>query len=245
MEQMDAFCSIGNQRKVLRDSCVATSADDSSALQVDPGRLALAALLHACVDTGGSGALPRPLRIGGPQLEALLPLAQLSNNSFSAITGIPVIFDMLPKGLYSARRQSFLLDSSPPNYTFGYDALIASSTAVADAAQVPGKLVDVTMLVAGDSSLAWNDILPSIRTSSVIYDGSIVGVPLIPSPYILSYRKDIFDRDNLAVPQTWEQFAELAERYHNGRDGLYGACIMAISKGGRRWRWAGSARADY
>ncbi len=36
--------------------------------------------------------------------------------------------------------------------------------------------------------------------------------------------------DNLTVPQTWEQFAELAERYHNGRDGLYGACIMAIGK---------------
>ena len=44
------------------------------------------------------------------------------------------------------------------------------------------------------------------------------------------HRLDIFQRDNLTVPQTWEQFADLAERYHNGPDGLVGACIMPIGE---------------
>lgn len=48
------------------------------------------------------------------------------------------------------------------------------------------------------------------------------------APYVMFYRRDVFERDNLTVPQTWEEFTDLAERYHGGSDGLNGACIMSI-----------------
>lgn len=58
------------------------------------------------------------------------------------------------------------------------------------------------------------------------YNGTIGALPLIPAPMLMYYHLGVFQRDNLSVPQTWEQMAELAERYH-GRDGMIGACLMA------------------
>eukprot|EP00198_Chlamydomonas_reinhardtii_P012395 XP_001701732.1 predicted protein [Chlamydomonas reinhardtii] len=72
------------------------------------------------------------------------------------------------------------------------------------------------------------DIPAALRASMTMYDGKIVALPLAPAAFLTFYRLDIFQRDNLTVPQTWEQFADLAERYHNGPDGLVGACIMPI-----------------
>lgn len=42
-----------------------------------------------------------------------------------------------------------------------------------------------------------------------------MGIPVTPSPVLLFYHKEIFQRDNLAVPQTWDDVADLAERYAN------------------------------
>ncbi|KAG2446698.1 hypothetical protein HYH02_008264 [Chlamydomonas schloesseri] len=129
---------------------------------------------------------------------------------------------------YSTKRQSFLLDSKAPTNNSSYDALVASATAYGDAAQVPGKLLDLSYLVVNDPVVDWQDIPAGLRASMSMYDGKIVALPLALAAFLMYYRLDIFQRDNLTVPQTWEQFADLAERYHNGPDGLVGACVMPI-----------------
>lgn len=42
-----------------------------------------------------------------------------------------------------------------------------------------------------------------------MWGGKVVGIPLSVSPLYLYYHRPIFERDALAVPQTWEQMAEL------------------------------------
>ncbi|KAG2496557.1 hypothetical protein HYH03_005380 [Edaphochlamys debaryana] len=217
----------------IRNSC--GFAGDSPATEAINGsygpRLFLAGLLHNCVGDGEPndewGAEPRALRVVALQLDVLSSLAAIANDTFARATEIPVRFDQLPQGQYTAQRQAFLLDPNPPNATTGADALVASSTAVGDAAQVPGKLVDLSLLVSADPNLGWSAILPQLREASVFYNGAIVGLPLVVSPYFLMYRRDIFERDGLAVPQTWEEFTALAEARH-GMDGMAGACVMAI-----------------
>ncbi|KAG2446701.1 hypothetical protein HYH02_008266 [Chlamydomonas schloesseri] len=169
-------------------------------------------------------APPRPLRVVAPKLALLDSLASRAD-VFSDTTGVPVSFDLLSFGAFSLRRQSLLLDRSPPNVTHGYDVMIVTPTAYGDAAQVPGKLLDISRLVSGDPSLL--DILPAFRAATM-YSGGVMAIPLVPAPFLLFYRLDIFQRDNLTVPQTWEQFADLAERYHNGPDGLVGNCNIPV-----------------
>ncbi|KXZ56419.1 hypothetical protein GPECTOR_1g373 [Gonium pectorale] len=126
---------------------------------------------------------------------------------------------------FAIQRQAMLLDPVPPTADSGYDAVLASPTAFGDAAQVPGKLLDLSYVVYGDQLLDWAGIQAQFK-AAVMYNGSVVALPLIPAPQIMYYHLDIFKRDNLSVPQTWEEFTDLAERYH-GRDGMMGACIMA------------------
>ncbi|KAG2435233.1 hypothetical protein HXX76_007313 [Chlamydomonas incerta] len=173
-------------------------------------RVALAAILHACFGSPSStGQLqpPRPLRIISPTGSYNQPIFRLIA-AYSATTQVPVNYITLPLLEYSVKRQSMLLNAEPPTNSTGYDALVASATAYGDAAQVPGKLLDLSYLVVNDPVVDWQDIPAGLRASMTMLD--------------------IFQRDNLTVPQTWEQFADLAERYHNGPDGLVGACIMPI-----------------
>ncbi|PNH12300.1 hypothetical protein TSOC_000775 [Tetrabaena socialis] len=189
-------------------------------------RLASAALLQACIQEAPQDAstTPRPLRIVGPELDLFRALSVISETTFSRITGVPINFTLLPQAVYSSQRQSLLLDPLPPTADRGYDALLATPSAFGDAAQVYGKLLDLSYLVAGDKLLDWGGIQAQFK-SVVTYDGAVVAIPLIPAPQLLYYHKGIFERDNLSVPQTWDEFADLAERYH-GREGMLGACVQ-------------------
>ncbi|KAG2495323.1 hypothetical protein HYH03_006593 [Edaphochlamys debaryana] len=136
----------------------------------------------------------QPLRIVAPVMTVLAGLGQKANDTFSAPTGIPISFQMLPLAQFTVQRLGLLRDLLPPSADRGYDALVASSTAFGDAAQVPGKLSDLSYLVAGDRALAWNDILPAFRAGAVMYDGGVTALPLAPSPNMLFYRTDLFEQ---------------------------------------------------
>lgn len=60
-----------------------------------------------------------------------------------------------------------------------------------------------------DAQLAWPDISRIFRLSMVSYGGKVVALPLTPVLYFTYFNKRIFERDNLTVPQTWEEFADM------------------------------------
>lgn len=55
------------------------------------------------------------------------------------------------------------------------------------------------------------------------YAGKRIGLPLSTEPYILWYRKDLYQKLGLRVPRTWTQYAANAKKCHDA--GYYGSAI--------------------
>lgn len=109
-------------------------------------------------------------------------------------------------------------------------ARAVSVTGMGDASQVPGKLADLTYLSLGDDG--WGK-LPQSYKSSALYDNAVRAVPLLTFPFIMYYRLDVFDRDNLTVPT-------VSGRTYGGgpRRGLVRVCVT-ISVQGTNAGWIG------
>ncbi|GFR47039.1 hypothetical protein Agub_g8724 [Astrephomene gubernaculifera] len=224
-DDLASFCGPNHGQRVLQ-SC---RTEDSGVWAESP-RLAIATMLHECLTeaNNATNTTIRPLRILAPDGTLVRTLSQLASSSnsssFSGATGVPVKFVLMSPGTFSATRGSMLLDTSPPTANSGYDAIMVAPTAFGDAAQVPGKLLDLSYIVSDDTMLDWEGIRPQFRGTAVTYDGAVVALPLLPVPFFTYYHLPIFQRDGLRPPRTWEEFTDLAERYH-GREGLVGACL--------------------
>ncbi|KAG2499152.1 hypothetical protein HYH03_002734 [Edaphochlamys debaryana] len=145
-------------------------------------------------------------------------------NSVFAPTGAAVNITLLTLPAFSALRAAMAQDRDPPNATSGYDAIIVTPSALGDASQVPGKLLDLQHLVWKDQLLDWTGVSAQWK-QAVMQDGAISAIPLIPAPQMFYYHLEAFQKYNLTIPQTWEEFTDLAERFH-GTDNLTGACVQ-------------------
>jgi multiple sugar transport system substrate-binding protein len=73
-----------------------------------------------------------------------------------------------------------------------------------------GTLTDVAPYLG---SVAMDDFLPSYRQQVAITgEQSMLAVPLGGGPMALIYRKDLFDKNGITVPATWEEFAAAAKK---------------------------------
>ena len=85
----------------------------------------------------------------------------------------------------------------------------------------------------------WSKSLLSLQN----FDGQIVGLPFHDGPECLIYRKDLFESQkeqaayftkygkNLRVPQTWEDFMQVAEFFNRPADNLYRSIFACYSDG--------------
>jgi multiple sugar transport system substrate-binding protein len=76
--------------------------------------------------------------------------------------------------------------------------------------ELTGKLVDLTQY--GASNLK-NQFVPW-TWAQVVKDGKIYAIPQDTGPMGLLYREDVFKKYNLAVPTTWDQYAQEAIQLH-------------------------------
>ena len=67
------------------------------------------------------------------------------------------------------------------------------------------------------------------------YDGKAVALNLSTEPFILWYRKDIYDKLKLTVPTTWEQYASNAKAIQDS--GLASGQIIANNSSVNSWWW--------
>ncbi len=131
----------------------------------------------------------RVLLVGTPQFKGL----ELRAGEFTKLTGIKVTWDettfkalqekvssvgVAADGSYDV--VNYLDSWGPPNARW---------------------LVDLGPLLKRDGISM--DRYPSAFTKSVTYDGKVMGLPLRSHVQIFYYRKDIFDKLNLAAPKTW------------------------------------------
>ncbi|EFJ41572.1 hypothetical protein VOLCADRAFT_98419 [Volvox carteri f. nagariensis] len=228
-EPADVQCALSRFTNVRR-SCIALSTygqqADARENVSNPAiglRLAIMAMLNACMWPASN----RPLHVVGPPSPLVGELEPVARFIFSEATGMHVSFVQQSP----AERQALLLESAAPTATAGFDALIATDIEFGGAAQIPGKLVDLSNIVIHDLLLQWNYLPPALR-SAAIYGGAVKALPLSSAPLLLHYLRDVFERDGILVPQTWEQVAALAERYHDPRPGgIKGICVMPLGCG--------------
>lgn len=157
----------------------------------------------------------------GPQIAEPL---QRRAPDFERVSGATVNVITVP---FSDLYQKILTDAS--TNTNSFDAYVLDPQWMGDFANA-GFLMDLTDKVKSDTALQWNDIGPFFRDFSATYNGKVYTIPLDGDFHMIYYRSDIFTKDNLKAPNTWDEYIADAQKYQgkdlNG-DGKpdYGSCI--------------------
>ncbi|WP_328883930.1 ABC transporter substrate-binding protein [Streptomyces sp. NBC_00299] len=85
---------------------------------------------------------------------------------------------------------------------------------------------------AGQGGYDMGDFIPTVR-KSLSYNGGQYAVPYYGESSFLMYRKDLFAKAGLTMPErpNWQQVARLAAQLHDPRHGVAGICL----RGGPGW----------
>jgi multiple sugar transport system substrate-binding protein len=142
---------------------------------------------------------------------------------FTAKTGVKVNIVTVPNSdLY----QKALTDMATG--TNSYDGFLFAPQWLVDFAPA-GYLADLTTWANEDKDLAWDDIAPFFQAFNS-FDGKIYSLPLDGDFHMMYYRKDIFEKEGMTAPKTWDEYLDAAEKF-NGQDlngdgqADYGSCI--------------------
>ena len=161
------------------------------------------------------------LTFTGPQIAEPL---QRRAPDFEAQTGASVNVVTVP---FSDLYQRMLADMATGTNSF--DGFVFAPQWMVDFI-VPGYIEDLTSRVESDEALQWDGVAPFFRNFSSTYEGGIYTVPLDGDFQMVYYRSDLLEQEGLEPPQTWDDYLEIAETFHNqdlNGDGQpdYGSCI--------------------
>ena len=74
--------------------------------------------------------------------------------------------------------------------------------------------------------------LSQVALQGNVYDGKLTSIPIQQNTSMLYYRKDVFDRLKVKVPQTFAELEEVAKKLHNVEDG--GQKLAGITMRGKK-----------
>jgi sorbitol/mannitol transport system substrate-binding protein len=173
---------------------------------------------------GGGGAkgskTVRVLMVNNPQMVDLQKLA----GTFTKETGIKVDFKVLPE---NDVRDTIAQDVA--NQAGQYDVITISNFEVPFYAK-NGWLTSMSDYAAKDTKFDEQDILKPMRDSLTAQDGKLYGVPFYGESSMLMYRKDVFAKKGLTMPDhpTWNQVATLAAKLDGAEPGMKGICLRGL-----------------
>jgi sorbitol/mannitol transport system substrate-binding protein len=186
---------------------------------------AAALAVTACGAGGGGGGAKgsktvRVLMVNNPQMVDLQKLA----GTFTKESGIKVDFKVLPE---NDVRDTIAQDIA--NQAGQYDVITISNFEVPFYAK-NGWLTSVSDYAAKDAAFDLNDILKPMRDSLTAADGKLYGIPFYGESSMLMYRKDIFAKKGLTMPEhpTWDQVATLAAKLDGAEPGMKGICLRGL-----------------
>src|SRR6267378_3118710 len=186
-----------------------------------------------------SGTTIRVVTFTGPQIAEPL---QRRAPDFEKATGAKIEVITVP---FSDLYQKLLTDFATK--TNSYDATVFDPQWMGDYVP-PGYLEDLTDRVQKDSALQWNDIAPFFRDFSATFKGKVYTIPLDGDFQMVYYRKDLFQKDNIQPPATWDDYIAAAKHFQgkdlNG-DGKndYGSCLAMKRSAQSYWAWLSIAAA--
>lgn len=186
---------------------------------------AAAMLLAGCSGAGassagssGSGQTVNVLMVNNPQM---VDLQKLTADNFTKQTGIKVHYTVLPEdNLRAKASQEFSSQAGQ------YDVATISNYEVPFYSK-NGWLLPLNDNVAKDPAFKQSDILKPIQDALTGADGKIYAEPFYGESSMMYYRKDIFQKLGLTMPEhpTWDQVAALADKVKAAEPGMAGICL--------------------
>ncbi|MGW2298621.1 ABC transporter substrate-binding protein [Streptomyces violaceorubidus] len=185
----------------------------------------LAPLLTGCwVGAGGAesgGDAINVLMVNNPQM---VELQKLTADHFTKDTGIKVNFTVLPE---NDVRDKISQDFA--NQAGQYDAATLSNYEIPIYAR-NDWLHEMDSYVAKDPAYDEQDVLGPMRESLTAEDGKLYGQPFYGESSFLMYRKDLFAKAGLEMPEhpTWTEVAGFAEKLDGSEPGMKGICLRGL-----------------
>jgi sorbitol/mannitol transport system substrate-binding protein len=187
----------------------------------------LMAVPAGCGAGGGGGGgekgskTVRVLMVNNPQM---VDLQKLTKDNFTKQTGIDVQFKVLPE---NDVRDTIAQDVA--NQAGQYDVITISNFEVPFYAK-NGWLTSMSPYVEKDASFDQDDILEGMSESLKGEDGETYGQPFYGESSFLMYRKDVFKKKGLNMPEhpTWQQVADFAAKLDGAEPGMKGICLRGL-----------------
>lgn len=199
------------------------------------GALALTLTATACAGAGGSSSGNSGNNAGGEQTLRVLmannpqmkPLQELTSK-FTEETGIKVVYTTLP--------ENDLRDKVSQEYSSQagqYDLTSLSAFEVPIFAN-NGWMTPISDFVAKDPDFDQDDVFPAF-TEGLSSDGQLYGEPFYGESSFLMYRKDLFEKKGLTMPEkpTWDQVVDLASKVDDVDPGVAGICLRGLAGWGQ------------
>ncbi|MGO1921865.1 MAG: ABC transporter substrate-binding protein [Microbacterium sp.] len=91
-----------------------------------------------------------------------------------------------------------------------------------------GALADITDWVAGDEDIDQADFIDAVYQPYTQYDGKTYGLPIDGDTHVLFYNTEIFERNGVEPPATWDEYVDVARTIteNESGDGVYGTALL-------------------
>lgn len=111
--------------------------------------------------------------------------------------------------------------------TSAYDVIQYWYPTVGALAQA-GALADITDWVAGDEDIDQADFIDAVYQPYTQYDGKTYGLPIDGDTHVLFYNTEIFERNGVEPPATWDEYVDVARTIteNESGDGVYGTALL-------------------
>lgn len=189
---------------------------------------AVALAAGACAGAGGGGGAGESgeksisvLMVGNPQME---DISRLTAEHFTAQSGIKVNYTILP--------ENELRDKVTQDVATGagqYDVVTVGAYEVPIWAK-NGWLHETSSFAAADAAFDQADLLEPMVKSLTHTDGKMYAVPFYGESSFLMYRKDLFEKAGLTMPErpTWQEVAKFAAALDDKKSGVAGICLRGL-----------------
>ena len=143
-------------------------------------------------------------------------------DAFTAETGIAVNVNTVDHGTFQDQISSYLQGTPDDIFTWfaGYRMRFFADQGLAT------DISDVWATIGGNYSEAF-------KAASTGDDGKQYFVPFYNYPWVVIYRKSLFEEKGYTVPTTWDEFTALGDKMQT--DGLVADRLRATATAGRPW----------
>jgi sorbitol/mannitol transport system substrate-binding protein len=168
--------------------------------------------------SGGGADTINVLMVNNPQM---VDLQRLTEENFTADTGITVNFTVLPENdVRDKISQEFSSQAGQ------YDVATLSNFEIPIYARSEW-IAPLDDYVAADSEFDQDDVLGPLTESLSGDDGKLYGEPFYGESSFLMYRKDVLDGAGIQMPEnpTWQEVADIAAQVDGAEPGMAGICL--------------------